>query len=151
MKLFKFRALLLAPLVAPLLFSLADCGGNKAPVFAFLFSFVIGSIISYGVTVTMWLPCLFCLSLVTALRFYKVVLLGAVLGFAGYIPVVWVMWKSSGPDSGPPTDSYISHLARSLADPFALFFPLAGLITAIAWWFLAKEKSLPKIEPAAVS
>ena len=39
-------------------------------------------------------------------------------------------WKSSGPDSGPPTENILVFFVRWAADPFTAIFPLAGLMTA---------------------
>ena len=146
---FRWRAVLLAPLVAPLLFSLAASWGVKNPAGAFLFFFVLGSVFSYGATVGLWLPGLFCLWLVTTMRFYKVCLLGTFLGFGSFFPLAWVFWKSSGPDSGPPENTYFAYLMGCWDDPVTWFFPIGGLITAIAWWMLSKERPSQKAETLA--
>ncbi len=67
---------------------------------------------------------------------FKVCLLGLVLGAAVFVPLTWMEWTSSGPDSGPPTESFLVFFVRSAADPFAAISPLAGLITAGLYWWL---------------
>ena len=134
-----WKALALAPLAAPLIFGLLACLGMKNPLGAFLFFFLLGSPFCYGATIFMFLPALFCLSMFTKLRFYKVFLLGTFLGAAVFFPVAWVMYKSSGPDSGPPEGTYFAFLSRSWGDFVTWFFPIGGLITATAYWLLAKK------------
>jgi len=148
---FRWQAAVLAPLAAPLLFSLAACGEAKNPLGGFLCYFLLGSVFSYGATVALWLPGLFCLWLVSTLRFYKVCLLGIFLGFVSYFPPAWIFWKASGPDSGPPEVNFVFYLVRSLGEWETWFFPVGGLITAIAWWLLSKQRPLQRTEPLAAS
>jgi hypothetical protein len=147
---FTWRAVVLAPLAAPMLFSLAACGDAKSRVLGFLCFFLLGSFFSYGATMMLWLPSLFCLSLLTRLRFFKACLLGMFLGLVSYFPVAWVFWKSSGPDSGPPEITFVAYLARSLGEWSTWFFPVGGLITAIAWWMLSNQRPSQKAEAVAV-
>ena len=44
--------------------------------------------------------------------------IGLVLGAAVFVPLTWMDWKSSGPDSGPPTESFLEFILRWVADPF---------------------------------
>jgi len=84
----------------------------------------------------LFLPCLFLLSLWRRMTTFTVCLLGLLLGAALSVPLTWLEWASSGPDSGPPTESFSVFLVRSATDPFTAIFPLAGLITAALYWWL---------------
>jgi hypothetical protein len=57
-----------------------------------------------------------------------------------FVPLTWLEWKSSGPDSGPPTENFLVFFVRRAADPLTAVFPLAGLITAGLYWWLATQK-----------
>jgi hypothetical protein len=39
-------------------------------------------------------------------------------------------WKSSGPDSGPPSENFLVFFARWAADPLTAIYPVAGPLTA---------------------
>jgi hypothetical protein len=47
-----------------------------------------------------------------------------------FVPLSLMVWKGSGPDSGPPTESFWVFLLRRGADPLTVIFPVAGLMTA---------------------
>jgi hypothetical protein len=53
---------------------------------------------------------------------------GAVLGVVSCIPVLWEEWKSSGPDSGRPQDTFVEFSLRWLA--------AAGA----EYWFLSNKR-----------
>jgi hypothetical protein len=145
---FTWTGLILAPLPAPVLFSAAALGflhGDR-PVLLFMILLVPGCIVSYGATIFLFLPCLFVLSLRRPVTVFRVRLLGLVLGAAAFVPLTWMEWKSSGPDSGPPTESFLPFFVRWTADPLTAIFPLAGLITAaLYWWLVTREpgRTLP--------
>jgi hypothetical protein len=136
---FSWRALMLAPLLMPALFGalMAAAFDNKSVVFAFLFMTILGSIISYGGTIFLLLPAMYLLSLFRPLTGLNVCLLGLVLGAATFVPVTWIEWKSSGPDSGPPVENPITFMLRFGSDWTAPIFPIAGLVTAALYWWLA--------------
>jgi hypothetical protein len=134
-----------APLAAPFLFSAGMTSfGGRNWAWGFCFYFLLGSLLSYTTTIFLFIPALFCLSSLTILRPYKVCLLGTFLGAVIYLPVTWMMYQSSGPDSGPPEGTYFGFLARSMTDPMTCLFPVAGLITAIAYCLLAKRSLRPQ-------
>jgi hypothetical protein len=147
---FTWTGLILAPLLVPVIFSAAlsfFLGGN--PVFSFLLLLVPGCVVSYGTTIFLFLPCLFLLSLWRPMTGFKVCLLGLVLGAAVFVPVTVMEWKSSGPDSGPPTESFLKFFVRWTADPLTAIYPLAGLITAGLYWWLGtrrRGRSIPAQE-----
>jgi hypothetical protein len=135
---FSWTGVLLAPLLVPVLVSAALAGllGGNHPVFGFLLLLVLGCVISYGVTVFLFLPCLFLLSAWRPTTGFRVCLLGLGLGVVTFVLMTWVEWKSSGPDSGPPVDSFFMFFWRWAANPMTAICPLAGLITAGAYWRL---------------
>lgn len=151
MKHIDWPALLLAPLAFPalagLLIALPDTGGNR--VFAFLLFFVIGSVISYGATFGLLLPAL---CLLPAARHGLTALqasgLGLLLGSLLCLPLGWVMWRASGPDSGPPEDGFFAYLMRSIDDPLLLAIPLGGLITALLYQQLAARRARKPVAEA---
>jgi hypothetical protein len=135
---FSWTRLLLAPLLAPLMFSavFVSFSGTSNPVLSFLILMIPSCIISYGTTMLLFLPALLLLSLWRPLTALNVCLLGLVLGAAAFVPVTLMEWKSSGPDSGPPTENFLVFLVRWAADPLTAIYPLAGLMTAGLYWRL---------------
>jgi len=102
----------------------------------FLLLLVFGCVVSYGTTIILFLPCLFFLSSWRPVTGFTVCLLGLVLGALVFVPLTGTAWLSSGPDSGPPTESFFVFFPRWAADPLTAMFPLAGLITAGLYWWL---------------
>ena len=155
---FDWKALGLAPLAAPLLFSLAELPdlSSQHRVFGFLFVFVVGCFVSYGTTVFLFGPALFLLSRFARLRFYNVCLLGTLLGCFIFFPVTWMMYRSSGPDSGPPVGTYLEFIGRGWADVTTWCFPLGGLVTALTYcllatWLFRANFAPPKLPVAKAS
>jgi hypothetical protein len=147
---FSWTGLILAPLL-PAMFSATLLGifQTDRPVLAFLILLIPGCIVSFGTTIFLFLPCLFLLSLWRPMTGFKVCLLGLVLGAAVIVPLTWMDWKSSGADSGPPTESFLEFFVRWVADPFMAIYPLAGLITAGLYWWLGtwrRGRSMPAQE-----
>jgi len=134
---FSWTGLILAPLLVPVLFSAAllSFEGDR-PLLMFLILLVPSCIVSYGTTIFLFLPSLFLLSLWRPLTTFRVCLLGLVLGAAVLVPVTLMLWKGSGPDSGPPTEGFLEFFVRWAIDPLTAIFPLAGLITAGLYWWL---------------
>ena len=140
---FTWTGLILAPLLVPALFGAAFASLSEAawPALAFLITLVAGCVVSYGTTIFLFLPCLFLLSLWRPLTGLNVCLLGLLLGAAVFMPLTLLEWKSSGPDSGPPIENFLTFLVRSTADPFTAIFPLAGLMTAgLYWWLVTRRR-----------
>jgi hypothetical protein len=141
-KIFAWRAVILAPLLVPLLASAAMATSLAArnPLLAFLLFLVGGCVVSYGGTVVLLLPCLYVLRRLTSPTLARTGLVGVALGAVVFLPLAWVSWISSGVDSGPPSDTFVENLARQLDDPFCWFFPLAGGVTATAYWLLLPRR-----------
>ena len=130
---FSWNGLILAPLPVPLIASVVLApllNGDGPVVLPFLILMIPACMVSYGTTVFLFLPALFLLSLLRPVTGWMAWALGFVLGLAVIVPVTLLAWKSSGPDSGPPTESLLTFFPRWAGDPFMLFFPAAGLVTA---------------------
>jgi hypothetical protein len=135
---FSWTGLILAPLLVPTIFSAAVVSlqeGNRA--LGFLILMVPSCIISYCTTIFLLLPSMYLLSLRRPMTGLQVCLLGLVLGMLVFVPLTWIEWKSSGPDSGPPTESFLTFFLRWAADPFTAIYPVAGLMTSGLYWWLA--------------
>jgi hypothetical protein len=148
-----WRALVLAPLLAPVVFSaifglLMGGGPPGIHLFSFLILMVPGCVISYGTTICVFLPCLYLLSSSGRVTGLKVCLLGLALGAAMIVPLDFFAWRSSGADSGPPTEDFLAFFLRWSAGPITLVFPVAGLMTAGAYWWLGRPHT-ERLAPAA--
>jgi hypothetical protein len=139
---FTWHALLIAPLLAPGLFSatIPILTGGGMPLLMVLLSFILASIISYGVTIFLFLPSLYVLSRLRAVTRRATCLLGLGLGALAYFPVAVMEWGATGPDSGPPTESFLSFLLRWGPDPISLIMPVSGLVTAALYWRLSQRR-----------
>lgn len=148
---FSWRALALAPLVIPVLYSAAFVlltpGRNQAV--GFLVFFAIGAAFTYVATFVLLLPGLFALSWLVRLNAAWCAVLGAALGLLVYLPQEWVSWNASGVDSGPPTDTFAQYLARNFWSFELPVFVFAGLATALLYWWLATRRPPPRPLPTA--
>src|SRR5882724_10185768 len=130
---FSWKALLLAPLAVPFVFSVAFVilsGMSKHSISGFLVCFALGSILSYGATLFLFLPCLLLLSRLIPLTARLTCMLGTLLGGLALLPVDWVMYSTSGVDSGPPQGSFWAYFLRQGFDPIDWAFLVGGLVTA---------------------
>jgi hypothetical protein len=123
------------PAILSIAVAILLAGGS---LIVFLLLFVFASLMSYAVTIFVFLPCLYVLSRVRTMTAITTSVLGLALGMAAYIPWTVIEWKSSGQDSGPPAESYLSFVLRWDFDPFTLVFMPAGLITAALYWRLGR-------------
>lgn len=143
---FSWKGLLLAPLPVPLIASAVMAvllKADEAPiVLPFLVLLFPACVIAYGTTAFLFLPALFVLSRLKPMTGWTVSALGFVLGLAVIVPVTALAWKSSGPDSGPPVESFLTFFARWI-DPSMLFFPVAGLATAALYWWFGTRSDRP--------
>jgi hypothetical protein len=140
---FTWTALILAPLLVPAILSVAMLNFTGNVVLQFLILMIPGCVVSYGSTIFLLLPALYLLSLWRPLTGWKVCLAGALLGVLVFVPLSVMAWGSSGPDSGPPTESFVTFFLRWIADPFVAVFPLAGLMTSGLYWWLATRRREP--------
>jgi hypothetical protein len=135
---FSWTGVILAPLLMPLIFCAAMLSFTQTDswILLFLILLVPSCVVSYGTTIFLLLPSLFLLSLWRPVTGLRACGLGLILGAMVFVPLTLMAWKSSGPDSGPPTESFWVFFLRSAVDPMAAIYPLAGLVTAgLYWWF----------------
>jgi len=141
---FSWTGLILAPLPVPLVACAVMAPllkGDEAPVvLPFLILLIPACMIAYATTIFVFLPALFLLSLWRPPTGRMVSALGFVLGVAVIAPVTWLAWTSSGPDSGPPAESFWVFFPHWATDPFMLLFPVAGLVTAALYWWLGTRR-----------
>jgi len=138
---FSWTSLILAPLLVPVIFSTTMTIIVTGDPLAFPTMLGVSCILSYGATIFLFLPCLFLLSLTHQMTGVKVCLLGFVLGEVVISPLILITWSGSGPHSGPPIVNFFVFFLRWAADPITALFPLAGLITAGLYWWLAKPRT----------
>ena len=139
---FSWKALALAPLPIAVLYSAAFVllTPGRNPVLGFLVFGAIGAVLNYGATVVLLLPCLWGLSRVVRLNVAWAGVVGALLGFALYLPNLWISWNASGVDSGPPTETFAHYLQRNFLSFELPVFVAAGLVTALLYWWLAGRR-----------
>ena len=140
---FSWTGLIVAPLLVPFIASLVMSPlltGEGPVVLPFLILLIPACLISYATTIFLFLPALFLLSLWRPLTGLIAGAVGFVLGAAVVVPVTLLAWKSSGPDSGPPTEPFWEFFPRWAADPLMLVFPVAGLLTAGLYWWLGTRR-----------
>ena len=148
---FSWKALILAPLPIPLIFAglLEISAPGRNPFTAFLFFSALGGVLSYGITIFLFLPCLFMVSRFTPLTASLTGLLGSALGVLVYVAVFWQSYCASGDNSGPPQITFGEYLRQH---GFALDFwalLVAGLVTAMLYWFLAGQPPRRDDQPTA--
>jgi hypothetical protein len=146
---FSWTALIVAPLLVPVIFCVATVGlfGSNSPALQFLIMLIVSCTISYGVTIFLFLPSLFLLSQRWPLTAFRVCLVGLALGVVADVLVDLVLWKGSGPDSGPPVENFLTFLLRFGADPTSLICPFAGLVTSGFYWWLASRSNTANPNP----
>jgi hypothetical protein len=135
-----WKGIILAPLAVPLIFSVAVqiFAPGKNPALAFLVIFSLTSMVSYAATILLLLPCLFLVSRLTPLTAGLTGFLGTALGVMVYMPGVWLAYRSSGENPGPPQGSFGEYLWTQPPGWEMYAFPVAGLVTALLYRFLAK-------------
>src|SRR5436190_18486816 len=101
---FSWLGVVVAPLLVPAIFAgltvWSNPGGSR--ILGFLLMTALGSIVAYPATLFLLLPCLLALSRMMTLKWYWVWLTGLMLGLFLFLPISWIEYRSSGPDSGPP-------------------------------------------------
>jgi hypothetical protein len=142
---FSWTGLFLAPLPVPLIACavMAPLLRGEGPVvLTFLILLIPACVIAYATTIFVFLPGLFLLSLWRPLTRWMACALGFVLGAAVFVPVTWLAWDTGGPNSGPMTEPFGVFFRSWATEPFMLFFPAAGLVTAaLYWWFGTRRHS----------
>lgn len=147
---FSWRAALLAPLILPLLitavfFVLSPPPRGAMPLGQHLFFYVlffgIGAFISYAATWGLLLPGMFLVSRVREVNVGIAVAIGLAAGGVVYLAHLWVWHKSSGPNSGPPEESFPAFLRQhfDLLSWDAGFVFGCGVVTALLYWGIARH------------
>jgi hypothetical protein len=141
---FSWNGLLLAPLLVPIVACAVMTPvlkADEAPfVLTFLLLLVPACVISYGAMVLLFLPALFLLSLLRPVTGWMACLLGLVIGAAVFVPVARLAWATGGPNSGHMQEDFWDFFAGWLTEPFMLFYPVGGLVTAALYWWLGTRR-----------
>jgi hypothetical protein len=140
---FSWKGLLLAPLLVPIVACAVmapELRGEGPVIFTFLLLLIPACVISYGATLLLFLPTLFLLSFLMPVTRSMVWLLGLVLGAAVFVPVAKLAWATGGPNSGPMEEDFWVFFQGWLTEPFMLFYPLGGLVTAGLYWWLGTRR-----------
>jgi hypothetical protein len=135
---FSWTGLAIAPLIVPVAFAalLSTQSPGKSPVAGFLILLTIGCAFTYAATFFLLVPGLFVFSRMMTIKWHTACLIGFALGALSFLPIAWLSFQSSGPDSGPAVGTFLDYLWRCRGDVFNLIYPLTGMITAAAFWML---------------
>lgn len=138
---FSWKAIGLAPLVIPLVYSVAIVVllPSKDPIFWFLALFCLGSIFSFAVSGFIFLPTLWLISRFMPLTARITAGVGMVLGVIVYLPIAWQLYLASGDNSGPPQESFASYLQQHFFGIELWAFLVGGLVTAMLYWLLVQD------------
>jgi hypothetical protein len=151
---FSWKGFFLAPLLVPMIacaIMAPVLKADEAPfIFVFLFLMIPACVISYGATLLLFLPALFALSMVRPVTRWMACLLGFVLGAAVFVPVARLAWATGGPNSTPMREDFWVFFAGWLREPFMLFYPLGGLVTAGLYWWLGTRRQSRVVKPATL-
>ena len=136
-----WKGVLLSPMIAPAIFAVPLAAlTTERPLLGFLFLFIAGCVVAYGVFVFAFLPVVWLASRFVRMTAVRFATLGGLTGAVFVIPLTWMEWKSSGTDSGPPEQTFAQFAASWFSDPgiaLDLVYPVAGIITAAACWRLS--------------
>ena len=158
---FSWKSLLIAPMVIPLLctmlFFLLAPPARVPQTFLETLTFYsiilgIGCFISYGAVYFLLFPALFIASRFVALNARVAALTGLAAGMVVYWCYLWVWYRSSGPDSGPPIGTFLEFVMEH-GNPIGwdgAFVLGAGLVTAILYWVMLGRRQSdnpPSINP----
>jgi hypothetical protein len=143
---FSWKGFWLAPLLVPMIACavMAPVLRGEGPVIlTFLLLLVPACVISYGTMLLGFLPALFLLSLLRQVTRWMACLLGFLLGAAVFVPVAKLAWATGGPNSGPMEEDFWAFFAGWLTEPFMLFYPIGGLVTAALYWWFGMRRGRP--------
>jgi hypothetical protein len=137
---FSWWAFLLAPWPVPLTcIALLSFGGQGRPSVVFFFlSLAVALVISYLGTAALVVSLHFVAQARPVTRTVSAVT-GVLLAGLAYLPFLYLSWGASGPDSGPPTESFLWYLLRNWNDPVAGIFLAGGLVSALIYDTLARR------------
>jgi hypothetical protein len=144
-----WKGVLLSPAIASAFFAILLVALGLAPerpLLGFLLLFTAGCVVAYGVFVFAFLPVVWLASRFVRMTAVRFAALGGLTGALFVVPLTWMEWKSSGPDSGPPEQTFAEFATSWFSDPgiaLDLVFPVAGIITAAVCWRLSTARPNP--------
>jgi hypothetical protein len=138
---FSWTGLILAPLAVPVIFSTTATllGESNDPFAAFLMILIASGIVSYGLTILLFLPSLFLLSQDRQMTGLKVSLLGLALGTFVLVSFTFIAWANIDATTAPPVNFF--KFLRWTTGPTSALLPLAGLIMAALYWWLGTPRA----------
>ena len=150
---FSWLALLLAPLLVPLLFAgvftvayVLDQGTAENWLASFLILLGPSCVVSYGATIFLLLPSLHLLARwrrQRPLTWPGVILLGAALGLVAFLALSVVVWIANWPEAGQPAENFFVFMFAKDGwawEPVTLAYPASGAATAALYWWLAGRR-----------
>lgn len=140
-----FTALLLAPLILPLIFSgvfaVDAVWSGMQPMVALSLGLPLlltTALFSYGATLMIGLPLLFLAAHWFRLNAWRVLGAGALSGVLANLPLTWIFYQGSGENSGTPEPiSVFQFLQWALLSETTLLCLFAGAVTASAFYVLS--------------
>ena len=139
-----WKGVLLSAMIVPAIFAVPLAAlTTERLLLGFLFLFIAGCVVAYGVFVFAFLPVVWLASRFVRMTAVRFATLGGLTGAVFVIPLTWMEWKSSGTDSGPPEQTFAQFVASWFSDPgiaLDLIYPAAGIITATACWRLSAAR-----------
>ena len=139
-----WKGVLFSPMIVPAIFAVPLAAlTTERPLLGFLYLFIAGCVVAYGVFVFAFLPVVWLASRFVRMTAVRFATLGGLTGAVFVIPLTWMEWKSSGTDSGPPEQTFAQFVASWFSDPWIaldLVYPVAGIITAAACWRLSAAR-----------
>jgi hypothetical protein len=144
---FTWKASLISPLVAPAIVAVIFGPlGVANPIMiplGVLFFFIPGAVIGVLTMFLIFLPPLWAIGRFVRLGVAVPLVWGTLLGALWSFLLLWMNWKSSGTDSGPPDDTFVDYALRwnGVADFLMTYvaLPVCGLVTAALYWWMARR------------
>lgn len=139
---FSLPAFLLAPWPVPLACSTLLVLGSPGhqPMAFFFVSLAAELVVSYLGTAAL-VVCLHFIAQARPVTRIISAVTGLVLAGLACLSFVYINWHASGPDSGPPLESFPVYFLRNWNDPTLGVFLAAGLVAALLYDAIARRKT----------
>lgn len=134
---------LVAPAPGLLCFAALLTPGSSKPLAAFAVMLLLGLPVAVTGTAA-FVTCFHLLDRLRPISRVTSAALGPGLAALLYFPILWVNWKSSGPDSGPPTETIWAYAAHDLNDWLVYWLLVSGIATAAVYHGFAVRKARRK-------